>query len=127
MSKSIDHTGEKAAAKFRKLRQKERKQMRKTPGASWRVLAWKRQDGRKPSLDNDHDFMENHEPITLEDQGVFDELVIDDWLHLEAMDDRSWFLSVGERAFWIDIPKDPKQPAQITGEEVRPDTLFGDE
>lgn len=104
----IDHTGEKALARFRKLRQEERKKMRKRPGVSWRVLAWS----------------ENDTPIALENNGVFDELCVDDWLHLEQMDDRSWFLSVGERAFWIDIPKDPKKPVQITHEEVRPDNLF---
>jgi hypothetical protein len=34
--------------------------------------------------------------IELENQGVFDELVLDDWLHVEQMDDAVWWLRVGD-------------------------------
>lgn len=32
----------------------------------------------------------------MQNEGVFDELVIDDWLHLEQMDERSWWMRVGD-------------------------------
>jgi hypothetical protein len=47
------------------------------PGARWRILA--RDGERKIAAQND---------------GVFDELVIDDWVHLEQMDDNTWWMRV---------------------------------
>lgn len=49
------------------------------PGAVWRILA---RDGKKK--------------IALENQGIFDELVIDQWLHLEQMDANNYWLRVGD-------------------------------
>ena len=49
------------------------------PGTRWRILAH-RED----------------EKIELENQGTFDELVVDDWLHVEQMDDNVWWLRVGD-------------------------------
>lgn len=43
------------------------------PGAQWRILA---RDGTRS--------------FEASDQGVLDELVIDDWFHLEQMDDGWW-------------------------------------
>lgn len=34
--------------------------------------------------------------LEIEDDGVLDELVLDDWLHLEQMDDNVWWLRVGD-------------------------------
>jgi len=34
--------------------------------------------------------------IALENEGMFDELVIDQWLHLEQMDDDRWWLRIGD-------------------------------
>ncbi|HVG85423.1 MAG TPA: hypothetical protein VM820_12930 [Vicinamibacterales bacterium] len=59
------------------------------PGAIWRILA---KDGSRE--------------VTLENQGVFDELVIDDWLHLEQMDERSWWMRVGDASIHVVINKD---------------------
>jgi len=59
------------------------------PGTIWRILA---KDGSRE--------------VTLENQGVFDELVIDDWLHLEQMDERSWWMRVGDASIHVVINKD---------------------
>lgn len=32
----------------------------------------------------------------VEDQGCFDELVVDDWFHLERMADNTWWMRVGD-------------------------------
>jgi hypothetical protein len=48
-------------------------------GSKWRVLA---RDGDRE--------------VTLENEGVFDELVIDNWLHLEQMTDTSYWMRVGD-------------------------------
>jgi hypothetical protein len=37
---------------------------------------------------------------------VLDEVVLDDWLRLEQLDTRKWFLSVGERRMWITVRRD---------------------
>jgi hypothetical protein len=31
----------------------------------------------------------------------FDELVIDDWFHLERMDDDTWWMRVGDKRIWV--------------------------
>jgi hypothetical protein len=36
-------------------------------------------------------------------EGVFDELSIDDWLHLEQMDDRLWWIRVGDAEILVRI------------------------
>lgn len=50
---------------------------------------------------------------------AFDELALGDpcWLHLERLHKRGWFLSIGNRAFWIRV--DRKGKATITMEETR--------
>lgn len=51
---------------------------RRKPGSRWRVLA--HDDGKR---------------VELRDRGVVDELVIDDWLHLEQLNARTWCLVIG--------------------------------
>lgn len=58
----------------------------KRPGERWRVLA--------------HD---EHTTIELEDQGIFDELVVDEWLHIEQMDDNVWWFRVGDARILVTI------------------------
>jgi hypothetical protein len=48
-------------------------------GERWRVLAH-----------------ESTGEVQLENRGVFDELVVDDWLHVEKMDEGAWWLRVGD-------------------------------
>ena len=64
--------------------------MRKTPGRSWRTNS---------SLD-----------------GSFDELVIDDWFHLERMDDRRWWIGIGDWHINIYVPRDPTKPPVVSCE-----------
>ena len=61
----------------------------KLPGSKWRILA---RDGDRE--------------IRLENQGVFDELVIDRWFHLEQMDDRAWWMRVGDARIVVEIRSD---------------------
>lgn len=56
---------------------------RKKPiGSRWRILAQDDKECHKVDLRTEHG-------------PVFDELVIDDWLHLEQMSDRCWYLNIG--------------------------------
>ena len=71
-----------------KLRQWAR-ECAQTPGRKWRVHAY---DG-----DND---------VEVENQGVFDELVVDHWLHVEQMDERVWFVRVGEQGINVTVQSD---------------------
>lgn len=73
---------------------------RKSPGKFWRVRAY----GRKGS-------------VSLENEGAFDELVVGDWIHLEQMDKRVWWMRLGDREFDIVIPRDPKKPVQVKERE----------
>ena len=50
------------------------------PGHRWRVLAWAHK---------------GEERIELRDRGIFDELVADDWLHIEQMDYDTWWMQIG--------------------------------
>ena len=56
------------------------------PGAKWRFLA----HGQKGSLQ-------------LENQGVFDELVVDDWLHIEQMDKAVWWMRLGDARIMVTV------------------------
>jgi hypothetical protein len=56
------------------------------PGMRWRILAHR--EGEK---------------IELENQGTLDELVVDDWLHVEQMDDSVWWLRVGDVRLFVTL------------------------
>jgi hypothetical protein len=94
---------------------------RKPPvGSSWRVLAHDARDVAEPfdvhsrEYDRRNDgvaahrngasYNSRHESRTR--QEVFDELVIDGWLHLEQMTARSWWLRIGKEAVFITIDRD---------------------
>jgi hypothetical protein len=64
------------------------------PGSRWRVLA---RDGERA--------------ITAQDDGIFDELVIDGWLHLEQMDSDTWWMRLADAR--IDIKILPDGRAEI--------------
>ena len=59
------------------------------PGTEWRVLA--RDAEREIELSND---------------GLFDELVVDHWLHLEKMDDRTWWMRLGDARLSVFVAED---------------------
>lgn len=98
--------------------------MRRRPGASWRT----RSVGRTMSLDVSssksalaHLAPEKFARTVVAENQIFDELVIDDWFHLEQMDDRLWWLNIGDRdlVLWIRIPKGGKS-VEISVSERRP-------
>lgn len=76
------------------------------PGRRWRILAYEDNGGRievrSPDIDRP----------TVSGRSVLDEVVIDDWLHLEQMDTRKWLLVLGGFHFWITVPK--KGRAEVT-------------
>jgi hypothetical protein len=43
--------------------------------------------------------------IELENQGVFDELVLDDWLHVEQMENAVWWLRVGDARLIVTLQR----------------------
>jgi hypothetical protein len=55
-------------------------------GSSWRLLAHR-----------------GSERIELEDQGLFDELVVDDWIHLEQMEENIWWVRLGDARITITL------------------------
>ncbi|XXX76644.1 hypothetical protein WMF30_54250 [Sorangium sp. So ce134] len=56
------------------------------PGARWRILAHRESSS-----------------IEVENQGTVDEVVIDDWLYLEQVNEREWWLRVGDARVLIEI------------------------
>jgi hypothetical protein len=56
------------------------------PGARWRFLAHQEQGS-----------------LELENQGVFDELVVDDWLHIEQMDETVWWMRLGDARIMVTV------------------------
>jgi hypothetical protein len=60
-------------------------------GKAWRVLA---HDGART--------------VEVQNQGTFDELVVDDWLHVEQMDDEVWWLRIGDARVMVTLgPAEP--------------------
>ena len=59
------------------------------PGTRWRFLAHGAQGTTQ-----------------LENAGVFDELVVDDWLHVEQLDERVWWLRVGDARIMVTLIDD---------------------
>jgi hypothetical protein len=114
---------------------KRSRQMRKKPGHAWRVLA---QSGKtevhasstpelRTSLRKVCKILRQDASIQIFDgppwKGtVLDEVVIDDWLHIEQMDERYWWMRVGEYVLWITIPK--KGPPQVTVRREPEDRLL---
>ena len=56
------------------------------PGTRWRVLAHR-----------------GSEHVELENQGVIDEVVVDEWLHVEQMDTHRWWMRVGDARVLVTI------------------------
>ncbi|BAM93118.1 hypothetical protein S58_71530 [Bradyrhizobium oligotrophicum S58] len=63
--------------------------------------------------------------IELWNQGIFDELVVDDWLHIEQMDDKVYWLQVGDVCIWVTVAAGEKPVVDVQRGaygEVRGDT-----
>ncbi len=43
----------------------------------------------------------DNELIELEKRGVFDELVVSNWFHLEQLDKKRWFIRVGDANIYV--------------------------
>src|SRR5262245_18776439 len=43
----------------------------------------------------------------------FDELVIDDWFHLERMDDDAWWMRVGDKWIWVSLDDNGRPSVSI--------------
>jgi hypothetical protein len=56
------------------------------PGSEWRLLAHERE-----------------ERIEAENRGILDELVVDDWLHLEQMDVAQWCMRLGDARIIVTV------------------------
>jgi hypothetical protein len=69
---------------------------KEVPGTRWRLLAHR-----------------GGEPVELENQGVIDEVVIDDWLHLEQMDTSQWWMRLGDARVLITIAEDGRAHVDI--------------
>ena len=78
--------------------------MTKPYGSKWRVLAH-RKDGP---------------PVDIENDGVFDELVLENILHLEQMDNRVWWMQLGDASVWIRIPAKGAPQISIEFDEYGP-------
>lgn len=63
--------------------------MTEKAGIKWRLLA--HADGER---------------VEVESRGVFDELVVDQWLHVEQMDDNVWWLRVGDARVNVRVASD---------------------
>lgn len=66
-----------------------------TPGSRWRILA---KDGERE--------------VTAQNEVVFDELVVDGWLHLEQMNENTWWMRVGDAR--LDIKVGPAGRAEVS-------------
>lgn len=66
--------------------------IRHRAGARWRVLAHPK-DGP---------------PFEARDQGIFDELVVDHWLHIEQTSARSWWMQLGPLRINVTLRADGK-------------------
>lgn len=47
-------------------------------------------------------------PFEINNRGAFDEIAVDDWLHVEQMDDAAWWLRVGDAWIWVEVSEDGK-------------------
>ena len=107
----------------RKIREKRTRKMRRKPGYSWRYQMIRPNGERieKYSLPAYDELGTNYLPErtekTLRGPAFFDELVIDDWFHIESMDDRRWYLRIGDALMYVHVPR--KGP-------VRLDVMRGD-
>lgn len=68
------------------------------PGYRWRILA----------------FEDDGERVEMTSRGCIDEVVIDDWFHLEQMTDRDWWMSIGDAMVNVHVFKNGKVEVNIT-------------
>lgn len=67
------------------------------PGERWRFLAWGGSDRIAHSSEDD--------------PSIFDELIVDNWFHIEQMDDAHWWMAISRSdgtQLVIDVTVDPE-------------------
>lgn len=74
---------------------------KRRPGLPWRVLAHRRDGTPVEMQSRDHGDPD------------FDELVVGQWIHLEQMSKRRWWMNVGGVTVWIRVTKDGR-PKKVT-------------
>ncbi len=67
------------------------------PGSRWRVLGNSASERFEREFDG-------------EDALVFDELVVDDWLHVEQMEDNAWWARIGDAWVFVELPPNGGPP-----------------
>jgi hypothetical protein len=55
----------------------------------------------------------SHTRINVQDSGDFDELVLDEWLHLERMNAREWWMRLGDVYVWVTVGRDGKAKVNV--------------
>jgi hypothetical protein len=80
---------------------------KRIPGTQWRVLV-KRGD----------------EAVELENQGVLDEVVLDDWLHLEQMNENVWWMRLGDARIVIEVA--PEGTVRVDNERDNYERVSGE-
>lgn len=87
------------------------------PGYRWRWLAYRDADGRERAggpVSGQYDGTE----------GVcFDELVVDDWLHIEQMDTRQWWMDIAGIRINVWVRADGKPEVMIEDDDPERHTL----
>lgn len=56
----------------------------------------------------------------VQSEGVFDELVVDHWLHVEQMNERAWMIRVGETGIWVDVNANGEVAMRVMSDEHPP-------
>ena len=80
------------------------------PGFKWRVLAWKLGDRYRNAEKYDVRFAPK-------DRMKFDELVIDDWFHIEEMNSRHYWMQVCDLHINVVVPSRGKPYISSTWED----------
>lgn len=81
---------------------------RAKPGARWRVQS-----------------QVGDAKVELRNVGIFDEIVVDDWLHVEQMNDRLWWMQLGGACFAVSIARSGAVTVTLTEGEVVSEVLVG--
>lgn len=81
---------------------------RRLAGTSWRVKFDEAPTGRNGMYGPEHHISSADYPPT-----VFDELVIDRWLHLEQMNTGLWWLSIAGLVVFVRVDRDGR-PTRVT-------------
>ncbi|MGH9463921.1 MAG: hypothetical protein ACRD1X_22185 [Vicinamibacteria bacterium] len=129
--KTMHRRSSESLASWKRRLEQRSARMRKKPGASWRMSAVK-PNGEDLTFATHHHVRELEQVPRGEPHAhkisrgvgeyVFDELVVDDWLHLEQMDTRVWWLRVSDVVLGIQVPR--SGPVKVTVSRDR-DRLFG--